>query len=105
MRTHFPGVLRQVRSAARFPLGAAGRVDAGRWRDFFGTNSKENRQMEKELTATAAAVPNHPTEAKCPVKVGARTQTGPAAPTNVCGWPSQLRSNVRPQNAPRCDPM
>jgi hypothetical protein len=29
MRTHFPGVLHEVRSAARFPLGTAGRVDAG----------------------------------------------------------------------------
>src|SRR5258708_34120313 len=105
MRTHFPGVLRQVRSAARFPLGAAGRVDAGRWRDFFGTNSKENRQMEKELTATAAAVPNHPTEAKCPVNVGSRRNTVAGAPANAGWWPTQLNLRILHQNSPLSDPM
>jgi len=40
--------------------------------------------MEKELTATAAAVPNNPTEAKCPVKVGAHRHTVAGAPTK-CG--------------------
>src|SRR5271166_4616042 len=42
---------------------------------YFWTNLKENQQMEKEHTRAEAAVPNTPTEAKCPVKVGPRRHT------------------------------
>src|ERR1700726_4609062 len=61
--------------------------------------------MEKELTATAAAVPNNPTEAKCPVKVGARRHTVAGAPTNAGWWPNQLNLGVLHQNSPLADPM
>src|SRR6266851_1456382 len=74
-------------------------------RDIFWTNSKENQQMEKELTATAAAVPNNPTEAKCPVTVGARRNTVAGAPTNAGWWPNQLNLKILHQNSPLSDPM
>src|SRR6266853_1954938 len=74
-------------------------------RDIFWTNSQENQQMEKELAATAAAVPNNPTEAKCPVKVGPRRHTVAAAPTNAGWWPDQLNLKILHQNSPLSDPM
>ena len=61
--------------------------------------------MEKELTGTAAAVPNNPTEAKCPVKVGARRHTVAGAPTNAGWWPNQLNLKILHQNSPLSDPM
>src|SRR6267142_2402689 len=61
--------------------------------------------MEKELTGTAAAVPNNPTEAKCPVKVGARRHTVAGAPTNAGWWPDQLNLKILHQNSPLSDPM
>src|SRR6202790_4235612 len=61
--------------------------------------------MEKELRGTAAAVPNNPTEAKCPVKVGARRNTVAGAPTNAGWWPSQLNLKILHQNSPLSDPM
>src|SRR5258708_5609747 len=61
--------------------------------------------MEKELTATAAAVPNNPTESKCPVKVGTRSPTVAGAPTNAGGWPDQLNLKILHQNSPLSDPM
>src|ERR1700694_4044719 len=74
-------------------------------RDIFLTNSKENQQMEKELTGTAAAVPNNPTEAKCLVKVGTRRHTVAGAPTNAGWWPDQLNLKILHQNSPLSDPM
>src|SRR6202171_3337600 len=74
-------------------------------RDIFSNNSKENQQMEKELTGTAAAVPNNPTEAKCPVNVGARRHTVAGAPTNAGWWPDQLNLNILHQTSPLSDPM
>ena len=61
--------------------------------------------MEKELTATAAAVPNNPTEAKCPVNVGVRRHTVAGAPTNAGWWPNQLNLKILHQNSPSSDPM
>src|ERR1700731_1710333 len=61
--------------------------------------------MEKELTGTAAVVPNNPTEAKCPVKVGARRNTVAGAPTNAGWWPTQLNLKILHQNSPLSDPM
>jgi catalase (peroxidase I) len=61
--------------------------------------------MEKELTGTAAVVPNNPTEAKCPVKVGARRHTVAGAPTNAGWWPDQLNLKILHQNSPLSDPM
>src|SRR5437667_4118450 len=61
--------------------------------------------MEKELTGTAAAVPNNPTEAKCPVKVGVRRHTVAGAPTNAGWWPDQLNLKILHQNSPLSDPM
>src|SRR6267143_4672646 len=61
--------------------------------------------MEKDLTATTAAVPNNPTEAKCPVKVGARRHTVAGAPTNAGWWPDQLNLKILHQNSPLSDPM
>src|SRR6266478_5032234 len=69
-------------------MAAGGDCKNGVHRDIFWTNSKENQHMEKELTGTAAAVPNNPTEAKCPVKVGARRNTVAGAPTNADWWPA-----------------
>src|SRR5579862_2542075 len=74
-------------------------------RIIFRTNSKENQQMEKELTGTAAAVPNNPTEAKCPMKVGARRNTVAGAPANAGWWPDQLNLRILHQNSPLSDPM
>src|SRR6202162_3365775 len=61
--------------------------------------------MEKELTATAAAVPNNPTEAKCPVKVGVGRHAVAGPPTNAGGWPNQLNLKILHQNSPLSDPM
>ena len=61
--------------------------------------------MEKELTGTAAAIPNNPTEAKCPVKVGPRRNTVAGAPTNAGWWPDQLNLKILHQNSPLSDPM
>src|ERR1700720_4560655 len=61
--------------------------------------------MEKELRGTAAAVPNNPTEAKCPVKVGARRNTVAGAPANAGWWPDQLNLKILHQNSPLSDPM
>jgi catalase-peroxidase len=61
--------------------------------------------MEKELTGTAAAVPNNPTEGKCPVAHGARRHTVAGAPTNAGWWPDQLNLNILRQNSPLSDPM
>src|SRR5579859_5688765 len=61
--------------------------------------------MEKELTGTAATVPNNPTEAKCPMKVGARRHTVAGAPTNAGWWPNQLNLRILRQNSPLSDPM
>src|SRR5690349_15751304 len=61
--------------------------------------------MEKELTGTAAAVPNNPTEAKCPVNVGARRHTVAGAPSNANWWPKQLNLKMLNQNSPLSDPM
>jgi catalase-peroxidase len=61
--------------------------------------------MEKELTGTAAAVPNNPTEAKCPVHVGIRRHTVAGAPTNSGWWPDQLNLRILHQNSPLSDPM
>src|SRR5260370_7307391 len=86
-------------------MAAGGDCKNGVHRDIFWTNSKENQHMEKELTATAAAVPNNPTEAKCPVKVGARRHTVAGAPTNAGWWPNQLNLKILRQNSPLSDPM
>jgi len=61
--------------------------------------------MEKELTGTAAAVPNNPTEAQCPVHVGTRRHTVAGAPTNAGWWPDQLNLKILHQNSPLSDPM
>src|SRR5436853_1285133 len=61
--------------------------------------------MEKELKATAAAVPNNPTEAKCPVKVGVRRHTVAGAPTNAGWWPNQLNLKILHQHSPLSNPM
>ena len=63
MRTHFPGVLHEVRSAARFPLAAAGRVDAGEWRASASAaggdwkNGKPRRPLIYEETPNGIRVP------------------------------------------------
>ena len=86
MRTHFPGALHEVRSAARFPLSfagawipmngarrqsAAGDCANGKAEDefcissqSFWANTKEDELMEKEL---AKQEQNMSTESKCPV--------------------------------------
>jgi len=61
--------------------------------------------MEKELTGTAAALPNNPTEAKCPVRVGARRHTVAGAPTNAGWWPDKLNLKILHQNSSLSDPM
>ena len=62
--------------------------------------------MEKELNSTAAAVPNNPTEAKCPVNgAGPRRHTVAGAPTNAGWWPDQLNLRILHQNSPLSDPM
>jgi len=69
------------------------------------THSKEEKHMEKELTGTAAAVPSNPTEAKCPIKVGARRHTVAGAATNAGWWPNQLNLRILRQNSSLSDPM
>ena len=61
--------------------------------------------MEKELKGTAAAVPNSPTEAKCPMNAGARRHTVAGGPTNAGWWPHQLNLRILHQNSPVSDPM
>jgi catalase-peroxidase len=61
--------------------------------------------MEKELTGTAAAVPNNPTEAKCPVTAGVRRHTVAGAPTNAGWWPNQLNLKILHQNSSLSNPM
>ncbi|HXA04864.1 MAG TPA: hypothetical protein VNY30_08495, partial [Bryobacteraceae bacterium] len=54
--------------------------------------------MEKELTGTAAAVPNNPTQAKCPVAHG-------SGRSNRDWWPENLRLEGLNQHSPRSNPM
>src|SRR5271156_2614023 len=61
--------------------------------------------MEKELTGTAASVPNNPTEAKCPVTGGPHRHTVAGAPTNAGWWPEQLNLKILHQNSTLSDPM
>jgi len=61
--------------------------------------------MDKEPMATAAAVPNNPTEAKCPVAHGPRRHTTAGGPTNAGWWPDQLNLKILHQNSPLSDPM
>ncbi|HEY7338789.1 MAG TPA: catalase/peroxidase HPI [Bryobacteraceae bacterium] len=61
--------------------------------------------MEKEITATAAALPNNPTEAKCPVATTPRRHTVAGAPTNAGWWPDQLNLKILHQNSTLSDPM
>ena len=91
MRTHFPGALHEVRSAARFPLSVEGVAQSpsvatgdcanGKAnksfvvRHRFLTNSKEDEHMDKELNTAAGA----PTESKCPFAGGASAHDEPRA--------------------------
>ena len=126
MRTHFPGALHEVRSAARFrlsvvgvwiPMNGAGgdcAMAAGRFvvRHSFLTNSKEDEHMEKEkqfTTAVGEPVPdnqeqNLSTETKCPVSGGARRHTA-GGPANAGWWPNQLNLKILHQHSPLSDPM
>jgi catalase-peroxidase len=62
--------------------------------------------MENELTATAAAVPNNPTEAKCPVAhTGPRRHTVAGSPTNANWWPESLNLKILHQHSPLSNPM
>src|SRR5215469_13323675 len=61
--------------------------------------------MEKEVPATAAAVPSNPTEAKCPVATAPRRHTVAGAPTNAEWWPEQLNLKILHQNSALPDPM
>jgi catalase-peroxidase len=61
--------------------------------------------MEKELKATAAAVPDNPTESKCPVTGGARRHTVAGAPTNAGWWPEQLNLQILRQHSSLSNPM
>jgi catalase-peroxidase len=61
--------------------------------------------MEKELSGTAASVPNNPTEGKCPVTGGARRHTVAGSATNAGWWPDQLNLKILHQRSPLSDPM
>ncbi len=61
--------------------------------------------MENQPTATAAAVPNNPTEAKCPVAHGPRRHTVAGAPTNANWWPESLNLKILHQHSPLSNPM
>ena len=56
--------------------------------------------MEKELKATAAAVP----EPQCPVK-GPHRHTVAGAPTNAQWWPNQLNLSILHQHSALSNPM
>ncbi|MBZ5602961.1 MAG: catalase/peroxidase HPI [Acidobacteriia bacterium] len=61
--------------------------------------------MENQPTTTAAAVPNNPTEAKCPVAHGPRRHTVAGAPTNAGWWPDQLNLRILHQHSALSNPM
>lgn len=61
--------------------------------------------MDKEIAATAASVPNNPTEAKCPVMSGPRRHTVAGSPTNAGWWPDQLNLHILHQNSNLSNPM
>jgi len=62
--------------------------------------------MDKTLaTAVGAAVPEQPTESKCPVAHGTRRHTMAAAPTNADWWPNALNLKILHQHSPLSDPM
>ena len=61
--------------------------------------------MEKQPAATAAAVPNHPTEAKCPVAHGVHRHTVAGGPTNAGWWPEQLNLKILHQHSALSNPM
>lgn len=61
--------------------------------------------MENELSATAASVPNTPTEAKCPVIGGPRRHTVASTPANSGWWPDQLNLKILHQNSTLSNPM
>jgi catalase-peroxidase len=66
-------------------------------------------QMEKELTGTAAAIPNNEQTLSggtgCPVAGGPRRHTVAGAPTNAAWWPDQLNLKILHQHSPLSDPM
>ena len=117
MRTHFPGALHEVRSAARFRLSVVSVWIPDEWRGrrrlrewesqdgfvgciVFSTNSKGDEHMENKLASVAGApVPdnqeqNLSTETKCPVSGGVRRHTAAGAPTNAGWWPDQLNLKI-----------
>src|SRR6516225_2511478 len=63
--------------------------------------------MEKELTASTAAVPEQglPTETKCPVTGGTRRHTLAGGPMNAGWWPNQLNLKILHQHSPLSNPM
>ncbi len=65
--------------------------------------------MEKEVTGTAAAVPNDVETVSgghgCPVTGGARRHTVAGAPTNAGWWPDQLNLKILHQHSELSDPM
>ncbi len=65
--------------------------------------------MDKEVTGTAAAVPNNEQsisgDVKCPVSTGPRRHTVAGAPTNSAWWPDQLNLKILHQHSPLSDPM
>jgi catalase-peroxidase len=73
------------------------------------TISKEKKQMEQEVKATAAAVPNNVQsisgDVKCPVVGGPRRHTVAGAPTNASWWPDQLNLKILHQHSELSDPM
>jgi catalase-peroxidase len=75
----------------------------------FLTISKEDKQMEQEVKATAAAVPNNEQsisgDIKCPVASGPRRHTVAGAPTNAGWWPDQLNLKILHQHSALSDPM
>ena len=105
MRTHFPGALHEVRSAARFPLSAAGAWMPGECVAYL-TNSKEDEQMEKRTQQRQRRLsPNQGskilTEAKCPVAHGARRHT--VAGPDECGL---VAESAEPEDsAPELPPV
>src|SRR5580704_19183173 len=101
MRAHFPGALREVRSAARFPDGFV-------VRHIYLTNSKEDKHMEKQFTtAVGEPFPDNQeqiNEAKCPFSGGARRHTAGGS-ANAGWWPNQLNLKILHQHSPLSNPM
>ena len=93
MRSHFPWIVHEVRSASRFRLTAVCCTERYSALGIIGKQAGRNPQsLFKEQ--------NLSNEAKCPFR-----HTQAAAPSNASWWPNQINLKMLHQNSSLSNPM